>query len=301
MNHPKGRSGLIRLDPPIDVAKCFAWRSYSEGTGFTGVRLCEELQATLGLLNSYVVVDAHHPWSNRDEPEAFRAIIAELKVIIPLFSKRKKVGVRHRKLWRSYIADLMSLRSRWRPLVLASCHALLSFPTVIWLLLLRTLRGRRDQVNAISFMNYAEMASDPENRVTLSQKLDALGVRIAQINHRLGKRDLESLHGLHVFISRELGQQGYKTVLESSPDSLEAAVVTDACHYMGTTRMGTDPATSVVNPDLRVHSVKNLYIAGGGVFPTSGCVNPTLTIVALSIRLAAHFRSRLPNRVGAPL
>ena len=62
---------------------------------------------------------------------------------------------------------------------------------------------------------------------------------------------------------------------------------------MGTTRMGTEPATSVVDPDLRVHGQANLYAAGASVFPTSGCVNPTYTIVALSIRLARHLRGAL--------
>jgi choline dehydrogenase-like flavoprotein len=52
--------------------------------------------------------------------------------------------------------------------------------------------------------------------------------------------------------------------------------------------MGTDPEHSVVNPDCRLHSVENVYLAGSSVFPTSGCANPTFTIVALAIRLARH-------------
>jgi choline dehydrogenase-like flavoprotein len=55
---------------------------------------------------------------------------------------------------------------------------------------------------------------------------------------------------------------------------------------MGTTRMGTDPAVSVVNADCRVHDLDNLFIAGSSVFPTGGDANPTLTIVALAHRLA---------------
>jgi choline dehydrogenase-like flavoprotein len=55
---------------------------------------------------------------------------------------------------------------------------------------------------------------------------------------------------------------------------------------MGTTRMGTDPATSVVDPECRIHGMDNLWIAGSSVFPTGGWSNPTLTIIALSLRLA---------------
>ena len=57
---------------------------------------------------------------------------------------------------------------------------------------------------------------------------------------------------------------------------------------MGTTRMHPDPARGVVDADGRVHDVANLFVAGSSVFPTSGTANPTLTIVALALRLAEH-------------
>jgi choline dehydrogenase-like flavoprotein len=59
-------------------------------------------------------------------------------------------------------------------------------------------------------------------------------------------------------------------------------------HHMGTCRMGKDPASSVVDADLRAHDVPNLFIVGSSVFPTGGPHQPTLTIAALSIRLADH-------------
>ena len=57
-------------------------------------------------------------------------------------------------------------------------------------------------------------------------------------------------------------------------------------HIMGTTRMGTSRSNSVVDPDCRVHGYDNLFVAGSSVFPTGGYANPTLTIVALALRLA---------------
>ena len=60
---------------------------------------------------------------------------------------------------------------------------------------------------------------------------------------------------------------------------------------MGTARMGDDPTTSVVDGDSRCHEVPNLYIAGSAVFATGSSSNPTLTIVALAIRLAQHLAS----------
>jgi choline dehydrogenase-like flavoprotein len=62
-------------------------------------------------------------------------------------------------------------------------------------------------------------------------------------------------------------------------------------HLMGTTRMGTNRGTSVVDRDCRVHGYANLFVAGSSVFPTSGYANPTLTIVALALRLADRLAS----------
>jgi choline dehydrogenase-like flavoprotein len=67
--------------------------------------------------------------------------------------------------------------------------------------------------------------------------------------------------------------------------------MTGGKHHMGTTRMHVDPKQGVVDPDCRVHGVGNLFIAGSSVFPTGGYANPTLTIVALAIRLADHLKS----------
>jgi choline dehydrogenase-like flavoprotein len=64
-------------------------------------------------------------------------------------------------------------------------------------------------------------------------------------------------------------------------------------HHIGTARMGTDARTSVVDRNCQVHSVSNLFIAGSAVFPTSSQANPTLTIIALSLRLAEHLSRTL--------
>ena len=66
-------------------------------------------------------------------------------------------------------------------------------------------------------------------------------------------------------------------------------------HFIGTTRMSTDPKTGVVDPDCRVHGVANLFISSSSVFPTSSHANPTLTIVAMALRLADHLKDEMPQ------
>jgi choline dehydrogenase-like flavoprotein len=78
--------------------------------------------------------------------------------------------------------------------------------------------------------------------------------------------------------------------LDNTSQPLTELHYTDASHHIGTTRMSDDPRTGVVDKDCRVHGVGNLFIAGSSVFPTSGFANPTLTIVALAIRLAEHLK-----------
>jgi choline dehydrogenase-like flavoprotein len=65
-------------------------------------------------------------------------------------------------------------------------------------------------------------------------------------------------------------------------------------HHIGTTRMADDPREGVVDADCRVHGVSNLYVAGSSVFPTAGNANPTLTIVALALRLADRLKGTVP-------
>jgi choline dehydrogenase-like flavoprotein len=62
---------------------------------------------------------------------------------------------------------------------------------------------------------------------------------------------------------------------------------------MGTTRMGEDPAESVVNPQLRTHDLENCWVVSSSVFPTGGAANPTLTIAALGLRASEHITEHL--------
>ena len=70
-------------------------------------------------------------------------------------------------------------------------------------------------------------------------------------------------------------------------------------HYMGLTRMHADPRQGVVDAQCEVHGVPNLFVASCSVFTTGGFANPTLTIVALSLRIADQLKRRLGAAVEA--
>jgi choline dehydrogenase-like flavoprotein len=69
--------------------------------------------------------------------------------------------------------------------------------------------------------------------------------------------------------------------------------ISGTAHQAGTARFGTDPASSVLNLDCRAHEVDNLYVTDASFFPSIGAVNPTLTIIANALRVAAHLQQRL--------
>jgi choline dehydrogenase-like flavoprotein len=139
-----------------------------------------------------------------------------------------------------------------------------------------------------------ECAPQRDNRVVLSPERDALGRPRARVPWRPADRDLASVERVHALLDAALRRTGLgRFECRLADDAEWRAAVEGGKHHMGTTRMHRDPAHGVVDADCRVHGVDNLYVAGSSVFPTGGFANPTLTIVALAVRLAAHLRGRL--------
>ncbi len=137
-----------------------------------------------------------------------------------------------------------------------------------------------------------ECIPNSESRVTLSEQKDALGMNRIKLNWQLTQQDLESYHHFREVIFSELQYLGFEIrKINHDLDSEGWPVsIVPAKHHSGTTRMSEDPQQGVVDENCKVHGVSNLFIAGSSVFPTSGMANPTLTIVALAVRLADHIK-----------
>lgn len=142
------------------------------------------------------------------------------------------------------------------------------------------------------FDSMMEQTPDPESRVTLGDDVDSLGQRKVVLDWRLKQADKESVWQCFEVIAAEIGRAGLGRLrlFEDQPERIWEELLSFGYHHMGTTRASDDPKSGVVDADLKVHGMSNLYVAGSSVFTTGGSVPPTLTIVALSIRLAAHFR-----------
>jgi choline dehydrogenase-like flavoprotein len=143
--------------------------------------------------------------------------------------------------------------------------------------------------------NVMEQAPNPESRVTLGQDRDRLGCRLTALRWRLSSLDKFTAHRAHAILGEELSRSGLGQMRSLMGREVDPwpTTVRGARHHMGTTRMHADSRRGVVDADCRVHGIANLYVAGSSVFPTSGAANPTLTIVALALRLAGHLQNRL--------
>ena len=140
-----------------------------------------------------------------------------------------------------------------------------------------------------------EQFPDPNSRVTLSDERDALGQNRLAVDWRPGAREKRTMRRALELVADEFGRLGIGRVhISAMPDGDRwPAALYGSRHHMGTTRMSSDPRTGVVDATCRVHGVANLYIAGSSVFPSSGFANPTLTIVALAVRLGDELRRQL--------
>lgn len=132
-----------------------------------------------------------------------------------------------------------------------------------------------------------EQAPDPHNRILLSREQDALGQNKAEIHWKLNDIDISTIKRVQTILQEEFRESGLGQL--DVPDTLKFFKLAGH-HHMGTTRMHDDPKQGVVNADSQVHGISNLYITGSSVFPTSGYANPTLTIIALALRLADRMK-----------
>ena len=137
---------------------------------------------------------------------------------------------------------------------------------------------------------HAEQIPNPESRITLSNERDANGVPRARIDLRFTEQDVDSVVRSHQVLDDALRQNGIGNLhMWATGDELKARIwnqAADGFHQVGSVRMGDDPATSVVDGELKVHGLDNLYVASSAVFPSSGQANSTLLAVAFAMRLA---------------
>jgi len=151
---------------------------------------------------------------------------------------------------------------------------------------------------AFEFQTRLEQAPNPDSRITIGEEKDELGVPKTILHWDLTELDKRSIRKINQIIGYQAGEAGFGRVklrdfLWEENDISWPEGTNGGWHHMGTTRMSDDPRKGVVDANCQVHGIDNLFVAGSGCFATSGAPNPTLTLVALSLRLSDHVKNRM--------
>lgn len=148
-----------------------------------------------------------------------------------------------------------------------------------------------------------EQEPSEDSWVKLSEKKsDALGIPLSKINWDITEATWITTIKIAEELTKEFKKHNlgevvlYPNIFRENPDWKK--LFGDVNHHIGTTRMGDDPLKSVVDSDCKIWEIDNLYVTGSSVFPTSGHSNPTLTLIALSYRLAEHLHKKFNEKTG---
>ena len=154
---------------------------------------------------------------------------------------------------------------------------------------------------AFELFTRVEQAPNPSSRITLDTEKDSLGMPRSILHWTLTPLEKKSIRKIDELIGQQAGLAGVARVrlleyLWDEKDNSWPSFTGGGWHHMGTTRMSDDAKSGVVDADCKVHGITNLYIAGSSCFVTAAAPNPTLTVIALSLRLSDHLKQRIKDR-----
>jgi len=270
MEHPHGRIAHIETDDPARF-----WAQYRKRFPKAGPPVAPALVTPEALQRSKGILNSAATFKIQRNPELGLGIGSKVYMNLKHDLNATKTN---RRLWHIYRRLLGWLQKH------------------LSLALLRTVAKTKRM--ELYLMARAEQAPNPDSRVKLSTEVDALGCRRGDLDWQLTELDKRSVLELARAMGREFERLGLgKLQVMSWLEDGTAAWPVDPTvgnhpiggyHHMGTTRMSNSSATGVVDKNCTVHGYANLHIAGSSVFTTGGWANPTLTILALSHRLADH-------------
>ncbi len=166
---------------------------------------------------------------------------------------------------------------------------------------LKNIAAKRNHSNtdlAFQLMTRIEQSPNPNSRITLDTERDELGVQRAHLNWDLTPLEKRSIRKIYDLIAQQLGQAAIGRVklfefLRDEKDETWPPTTSGGWHHMGTTRMSDDPKQGVTDANCKVHGISNLYMAGSSNYVTAGAPNPTLTLLALTLRLSDHVKEKI--------
>ncbi len=290
MCHLAGTVGALSINRPLDSV----WNGYdvSDDGIYCRRRIALKPSAQHQYRVGNFIARLHHP--RITDPAHGNAILSLLylaKFLIP-YEYRKRLHGEESASAASWLKHVRNVLTGPLDAVGFAWHMLKDrkladrkFPSIII----------RPKTNLYSLDFHAEQQPNSASRVSLEREVDVLGMPRIHVDWRYTALDLLTVSRSMQMLAEEFGAGGLGE-FRYDPKTLESEMTRYGAyggHHIGTTRMGADPRTSVVDANCRVHGVGNLHIASASVFPTSSQANPTLTVVALSLRLAKRIKGLL--------
>ncbi|GAA0478289.1 GMC family oxidoreductase [Parasphingorhabdus litoris] len=275
MEHPHARGGEFLPNKLAQTLLALPRAIRRDGNRYAAyLRPADKLQRDKGILNSSISIAPRLREGER--MELFRAVTGKLKHDLP-----------SSRFWRASYHGLKKLAVKgleW---------------TDPWSSILN-MKLNRNRLGVFAIVR-AEQAPNPDSRIILGCATDRLGMRQVELDWQLSEIDKRSVKVLMETVGEEYRRLGWGDVVLSDwlsetsarwkTDPLISSHPIGGYHHMGGTRMSSAPDTGVVDKNCKLHDSPNLFVASSSVFPTGGWANPTVTIMALALRLADHLES----------
>jgi choline dehydrogenase-like flavoprotein len=287
MCHIAGTIGQLKVAVPSGVSHGY---DISQEGIYCRRRFLLKASAQRQMRVGSFVARLHHP--RIPDPSHRTGFLSALFLMKPFISYeyRKRLHGEGALDWRDLLGHLRNL----------ACDSVDTACTLAHWVFTHTLADRkfpsiivRPKSGVYSLDFNAEQEPNQDSRVTLTGERDRLGQQKIRVDWRYTDNDIRTVRMSLKALAADLEACGAAT-LRFNEDEVEPCAIRDGAyggHHIGTTRMSASPRYGVVDSDCRVHGTPNLYIASSSVFPTSSHANPTLTIAALSLRLAKHLQA----------
>jgi choline dehydrogenase-like flavoprotein len=277
MDHPRAVFGRVKLTKKIKLDHLLGM-PVAGGKMQLGVALSDEIQAREGLLDNYLTLE---PCYAIGTMELYETFVKLMKRLLRKGYSGNRFDFKNQQM--AEVPEMIYL--------LTPKELLPHFMYYTYYKYSRMAKSLFANLAHLSIVSYSEQEPSFASRVYLDDEKDKLGMRRLRLDWRLGNRALGSSLRLMRLLDEHFRRHGAGHI-EQDLSEIKELPYTDASHHLGTTRMSSDAKTGVVDANCRVHGVDNLYVAGSSVFPTAGHANPTLTIAAMSLRLADHLKTQ---------
>tara|TARA_B110000196_G_scaffold306819_1_gene305815 strand:- start:6030 stop:7631 length:1602 start_codon:yes stop_codon:yes gene_type:complete len=267
MDHPRTNLGVLKSNKKIPLSPFFGIK-YNNYDFRKTISLSEKYQGEKKILNAHAYID---PKFKKEDEDFFINFLSEIKKLIK-FKGFPNISYKNLNIKKIFELVYLTLPPQISNSFLNN--------------ILRIIFKRKNYYLSFNEMNInyqSEQLPHADSKIYLSNNKDCFNQNTVIIDWKLNDMDKKTENEFIKTLSQNYTSHDLLTFYENNNKE-----ITDSSHHSGTTRMSLNKSDGVVDKNCKVHGVRNLYVAGSSVFRSAGSVNPGLTNMAMSIRLAKY-------------